>query len=496
MSGLSSCLCFMLITSVSAAEVSMMVRQPAVSGRFYPSDPVELRSRVQQFLSQAQVENVSGRVLAIIVPHAGYDYSGQVAAHAFRQIQDGPFKSVVIISPSHQVAYDGISTWPSGAYETPLGMAQVDVELANEIREAMHDPYDRSAKKSGEEWDKKRGLGFYAPAHRREHAIEVEIPFIQEALPDAKIVPMVVGAQNNRSIEQLTRMMIRMMQRPEILFVLSVDLSHFHTYEEAVQLDRAGLHAVERLDAEDFLDSYNAGKTEWDCPVGVVSLLQAADSLSAQGELLKYANSGDVTSDKSRVVGYSAVQISLPPPTQDEDWLTGEEQQKLLKIARETIERHLAGEDPGPADVKSERLQRNGMAFVTLEKQGQLRGCIGYTQPYWPLHETIVRGAIAAATQDARFPPVQSSELGDIEIEISVLTPLREVENWRDITVGLHGLHIEKQGHRGLLLPQVATDYGWTRVEFLEHTCQKAGLPVGAWKEGAKLYTFSAQVFH
>jgi AmmeMemoRadiSam system protein A len=178
------------------------------------------------------------------------------------------------------------------------------------------------------------------------------------------------------------------------------------------------------------------------------------------------------------------------------DQLNPQEQKTLLRIARETIGRKTRGDKPGKVEIPSESLERPCGAFVSLHKHGQLRGCIGTFTSSRPLVNTVQEMAVSASAQDPRFPPVGEDELEDVDIEISVLSPLREIKDVSEIEVGRHGIYITKGFHSGVLLPQVAVEYGWDRDTFLEHTCIKAGLPPDTWKQaGVKIEIFEAQVF-
>jgi AmmeMemoRadiSam system protein B/AmmeMemoRadiSam system protein A len=458
-------------------KIKLPIRQPSVSGIFYPSDPSELRDMVDKILESAKKVEVEGRILALVVPHDKMIYSGSVAAESFKQLEGREeIKTVVIVGPSHYIAFGGISVYPEGYFKTPLGLVEIDSTLAREIinMDAM--------------------IRYYSPAHEREHAIEVELPFIQRINEKAKIVPMVVGSQSSKAIQVLESIFTHILSREDTILVMSVDLSYYHPYEQAVKLDKAGLVAIEKLDAREFLEKVNSDETEVDNPAGIMAMLMAAESLGGHASLLKYANSGDVTGDKSAVVGYGAVMVTLPP--KEEIKLDDASRKELLKIARLSIEEYLkSGNIPKLKPQHSELLKKSG-AFVILEKAGNLRGCIGYTQAIMPLYETVTRAAIAAATQDTRFKPVSKEELKQLEISISVLSPLRRIENVNEIEVGKHGLVIRKGGHSGLLLPQVATEEGWDRITFLRHTCLKAGLPFDAWMDKeTEIYVFTADTF-
>ena len=467
----------------ASGEVSKSIRPPAVSGYFYPSDPRELKKMVSDMLERAEKVEVKGRILALIAPHAGLKYSGRVAAEAFKQLEGrDEIKTVVIIAPSHYVAFDGISVYKEGAYQTPLGLVEIDSQLAEEIIKI--DP---------------KSIRFYPPAHSREHAVEVELPFIQTVLPKAKIVPIVVGEHGGKGVELLKEIFSKVFQREDAVVVLSVDLSHYHPYNTAVKLDRAGLEAIQRLDPIEFGERVESGQTEIDNPAGVMALLMAARAAGAtEAKLLKYANSGDVTGDKSAVVGYAAVMIVAPEKAGAELKLSEEDKKELLRIARESIEGYLREKKIPKFEPKSEALRRNCGAFVTLKLNGQLRGCIGYMEPIMPLYMAVSRAAVAAATQDPRFPPVTLEEMKRIEIEISVLSPMVRIDDPEKVVVGKHGLYIRNRrlGRSGVLLPQVAVEMGWNREEFLRGVCRKAWLPEDAWKwDDTELYVFTAEVF-
>jgi hypothetical protein len=268
-------------------------------------------------------------------------------------------------------------------------------------------------------------------------------------------------------------------------------------------LDTSGINAIEKLDAEWFLKQIQNGDTEIDAPIAVLAGINLANKYNAKAKLLKYANSGDVTGDKSRVVGYSSIVIYIPEDAEkkgelimESEYLTKEERQKLLEIAKFSIREAVTGKRQFMPDVTEPHLKENCGAFVTIKERGELRGCIGYIEAVKPLYETVKDVARSAAINDYRFSPVREEELGDIELEISVLTPLKKITDINEIEVGKHGLVIRQGLNSGLLLPQVATEYGWDRDTFLQHTCMKAGLPPAAWKDkSSQIYIFSAEVF-
>ncbi|MEW5768338.1 MAG: AmmeMemoRadiSam system protein B [bacterium] len=464
---------------------SKVIRGPVVAGMFYPGDKAVLREDVDDFLANVEPEKGIERVLAVLVPHAGYTYSGQVAAYSFKQLKGRDIKRVILVGPSHHVAFSGISIEPEGAYETPLGLVPIDEGLA-------------------EEWmGESEEVRFYPPAHVKEHALEVELPFLQRILTDFSILPVIIGSHSYETAVTLSRLLVKALSDKQTVLVVSADLSHYHPYGEAVRLDRAGLEAIENLDVETFANRVNKGETEIDAPGAIMAMILTANSMApTQVKLLKYANSGDVTGDRSRgVVGYAALMITKRPAQTEEkadDQAKADEnlQEDLLKLARHTIETYVREGQMPPFEAKGnqELLEHRG-AFVTIHKHGQLRGCIGYIEPIYPLYKAIMQAAVSAATRDHRFPPLSPDELSEIDLEISILTPPKRISDVNEIKVGRDGLIMKKGHYQGLLLPQVATEYNWDRETFLEHTCLKAGLPKDSWKDkGVEIYTFMAQV--
>jgi len=479
------CLALVFLCSCSNSY-SEDVRKPAVAGTFYPGNKEELAKKVDDFLANAKKPDIKGRVLAIIVPHAGYEYSGQVAAYSFKQLEAADFKKIIIISPSHYVSFDGMSVYNKGAFETPLGIVKIDEELADKIIA------------------KDKRFIFYPEAHLKEHAIEVELPFLQRVYKDKdfKIVPITMGNPEASDIRILSDALYDVVDK-DTLLIISVDLSHYYPYDKAVELDANSTGAIEKLDAQKMLEDINNHNTEIDAPIAVLAGIMFANRRDAKAVLLKYANSGDVTGDKSRVVGYSSILIYAPEGEETkeglivkDEYLNKEEKQKILEIARLSIIEAVTGKKQFLPNVTEDRLKENCGAFVTIKENGQLRGCIGYIQAVKPLYETVKDVAKSAAVNDYRFNPVGQDELDKLELEISVLTPLKKIKDISEIEVGKHGLYMKKGFNSGLLLPQVATEYNWDKKTFLEETCRKAGLSQDAWKDkSTEIYTFSAEVF-
>jgi AmmeMemoRadiSam system protein A len=356
--------------------------------------------------------------------------------------------------------------------------------------------------------DKWKEIRFVPQAHHQENSLELQIPFLQTALKSFKLVPIAMEPDWSwETCQYLASAIAETVMGKNVLLVASTDLSHFHTYQTAVDLDRIVLNHIERFDVEGLNRDLRSNRAEA-CGGGpVVTIMLAARALGAnKGQVLKYLNSGDVTGDRSRVVGYAAGVFYRSAGGKEKmkeekkvgvDLGLNEEEKKILHhIAKTVIENKAKGRPVPEFKIESPILKENRGAFVTIHKKRQLRGCIGYIEGHGPLHHTIQEMAEAAAFRDPRFSPVKEKELSELDIEISVLTPLQRVKDVSEIQVGTHGIYIKKGWSSGLLLPQVATEYRWDRQTFLEHTCQKAGLPSAAWKEkDTEIYIFSADIF-
>jgi AmmeMemoRadiSam system protein B/AmmeMemoRadiSam system protein A len=488
---------FLLMDSLSMGQTQKggkergmeTIREPAVSGMFYPEKPDVLSRDVKRYLENAKKEKIDGEVIALVSPHAGYMYSGQVAAYAYKLIEGKNFSSVVVIAPSHRALFKGAAIYDRGSYRTPLGLVPIDVDLSKKMME------------------RRKEIQFIPEAHSQEHALEVQIPFLQEVLKTFKLVPIVMEPYWSwESCQSLASVIAEAVRGKNVLLVASSDLSHFHSYEKAVALDRIVLDHIDRFDPEGLNGDLKKGRCEA-CGGGpLLTIMLAAKALGAnKGKVVKYLNSGDVTEDRSRVVGYGAgVFYKASGGTgQKEEKKAGvdlglneAEKKTLHHIAKAVIESKARGKSVPAFNVESDLLKENRGAFVTIHKRGQLRGCIGYIEGHGPLYKTIEEMAEAAAFRDPRFSPLKEKELPEIDIEISVLTPLRKITDVNEIEVGKHGIYIKQGWYSGLLLPQVATEYRWDRETFLEHTCQKAGLPSKAWKErDTEIYIFSADIF-
>lgn len=465
------------------------IRQPVVAGSFYTANQKTLSQEIDRYLSNVRAKAISGKPIGLISPHAGYMYSGQVAAYAYKQVEGMAYDAVVVIAPSHRVYFNGASVDNVEGYRTPLGVVPVETELAEKIIEQS--PL----------------VSFYPQAHMQEHSLEVQIPFLQRVLKNFRLIPIVMGDQDISTCEKIASTIAEVIKGKNILIVASSDLSHFHPYDKANALDQKVIDHINNYDPQCLASDLRLHKTEA-CGGGpIITALLIGELLGAnRAQVIHYANSGDVTGDYSGVVGYAAGiiyensskngQKTEKNPVGVDLGLSEDEKELLHQLAKETI-RSKIEKTPFPRfEVNSKTLKEPRGAFVSLHKSGMLRGCIGHIRSNRPLHETVKDMSLAAAFEDPRFPPLSRDELDQVDIEISVLTPLKKITDINEIDVGKHGIYIVKGFYSGLLLPQVATEYGWDRIAFLEHTCTKAGLYKNAWKEkDTELYIFSADVF-
>jgi AmmeMemoRadiSam system protein B/AmmeMemoRadiSam system protein A len=472
-----------LAIAVTALGSAQEIRKPVVAGAFYDGNKDALAARISAYLDNVKdLPAVTQEVQALICPHAGYIYSAPTAAYAYRFVQGQPYETVVIIGTSHQHGFDGCSIYPRGGYETPLGVAAVDEELASQIA-------------------KSSGFSYVPEAHAKEHSVEVQIPFIQKTLPDTKIVPIVMGYPSRRTVYALGNALGEILKSApkKILIVASTDMSHYLSKEDANAVDSKTIDLIEKLNTSAIIDKVGAGENLMCGGGGVAAAILALKKTGKPHvEVLHYADSSEASGDSGHVVGYLAAAITVEPAEKapEEFSLSNNEKKELLRLARQSVESYInEGRVPDYKTDNPDFLGEKG-AFVTLKKRGELRGCIGFIEPLFPLYEAVIRTAVYAATEDTRFTPVTRDELKDLGYEISVLTPLQKIDNPRAVRVGKHGLVISMGKNRGLLLPQVPVENSWDRETFLNQACVKAGLPPDAWKKGAEIFVFEAIVFH
>jgi AmmeMemoRadiSam system protein B/AmmeMemoRadiSam system protein A len=455
-------------------------RTPKVAGKFYPDDQVELHDLVNEFLDRQPDPAITKKPRILVVPHAGYDYSGLVAASGYRHLVGHAYDGVVVVGFTHRAQFDGSSVDTRSAYQTPLGLLPVDREAAAVL---LTHP----------------GLVHLEEAHElEEHSLEVQLPFLQVALSRVRVVPVLMGNASLEDAGRLAGAFAHLARLGDYLFVFTTDLSHYHPYSEAEHLDEGTVNAILFETPQAVYRLFQRAELEA-CGRGpiVASLLLAAKLGYPKPEILSYANSGETAGNPSSVVGYAAIGMFDRSPEPATQTLSRESGQALVVAARQTLERALAKREPA-REVRLERyaeLSRANGLFVTLRKHGRLRGCIGRIETNEPLSSTIRAVALDAALRDSRFEPVKPEELDDLQVEVSVLTPPRKLAQPKDLVAGRDGVILEHEGHSGVFLPQVWEETGWARIEFLQELAsQKAGLPPDAWQR-ANLSVFQDQVF-
>jgi MEMO1 family protein len=431
------------------------VRPPAVAGLFYPEDARDLADEVAAHLDATEeTAQQPGFPKAVIVPHAGYVYSGPVAASAYDLLRParGIVKRVVLLGPCHRVPVRGLALPQASAFATPLGRIPLDAEAVSAIRELPQ-------------------VLESAATHAEEHALEVQLPFLQRVLGEFSLVPLVVG---DADPEEVAEVLDRLWGGPETLLVISSDLSHYHPYESAQAIDRATVRAILGLDAG-ISHEQACGATP------VAGLLIAARRRGLSPRLLDCRNSGDTAGDKRRVVGYASFALGA-----ESGGYGAEHGRTLLSIARASIARALgAGSEPTATDATW--LAESRATFVTLTQGEELRGCVGALEARRSLAEDIAANALAAAFEDSRFKPLALEELARTRIEVSLLSTAKTVafedhaDLLRRLRPGVDGVILEQldEGRRATFLPQVWEDLA-DPGEFIAHLKRKAGLAADA----------------
>ena len=460
------------------------IRKPAVAGSFYAGDAKELRQDVLNCFSRCK-NPLMEHVQAVIVPHAGYVFSGVTAASAFAAINPGAeYEHIFLLGPSHHV-YLGEASVNIGAsaYATPLGNVPVDTALCKDLME-------------------KSDVITYAPeAHESEHCLEVELPFLQYHMKNmSSIVPIIIATQELTTLKKIADTLKPYLNEKN-LFVISSDFSHYPAYKDAMMVDGLTKDSIMTGKVEAFVNA-----TLHNQELGIDHLATSACGMAPIATLLMmtendanikphhvmYCNSGDSPyGGKDKVVGYHSFVFTTETSGFD---LTSEDRKQLKSIAYHTIKATLDGQKYESGKLSDVLLTKCG-AFVSLHKKGRLRGCIGHFGEDMPLYQVVEHMAKAAAFEDPRFCGVTMEELDDIDIEISVLTPMKRIHDIDEFKLGKQGIFMRKGYHTGTFLPQVADEVSWTKEEFLGHCAQdKAGIGWDGWKT-AELYTYEAIVF-
>jgi len=474
-------------------------RQPVAAGRFYPADKEELIKNLSQLFDSCKKTKENWQVRAIISPHAGYIFSGKIAASAFSSVpKNKVYKNIFILGSSHVMYFNGASVYNEGDYITPLGKAKVNKEIANALIL------------------KNKVFAFPVTSHQNEHSIDVQVPFIQYYFPNTPpIVPIILGTDDESTVRKVADA-LKPYFTPDNLFVISSDFSHYPSYKNAVETDRLTAMSIISGSPKTFLTRLNDNSSEnipglvtsmcgWTS--GLTLLYLTEGNKKIEYRLIDYCNSGDTPAGgKAEVVGYNALAVIETAQEKNHSKEAGksfsftrEEQKILFEIAKGNIQSQFPGNKKFEIDEKSmpEKLKKPMGAFVTLKINGNLRGCIGnfnMTGTPIPLYNVVAESAISSAFEDPRFNPLTREEYKNTSMEITVLGPLVRINSIKEIILGRHGIYIKKGLRAGTMLPQVATENGWTVEEFLGFTSRdKAGLGWDGWKD-AELYIYEGVV--
>lgn len=462
------------------------IKEADLSGSWYPADRGKLTSLIESYLNQAKVNLEKKEILGIISPHAGLSFSGPIAAYGFKALAGRKIEKVIVVGFSHKLDYDKIAVFDKAGYKTPLGVLYRNKNLSTQLVE-----FDSQLKYDSSPFD-------------QENSVEMILPFIQVALGNPKIVLIAIGEQNWQNSEILGKALYAILkQKDNFAIVASTDLSHYLPKAQTEKVDRETAELIKEFNPKKLYKKC-ISKNKMCGTAAVAAVMLASKKLGAdKSVILAQSNSAKISGRGSKAVGYlSAAFIRNKNKQKKENdfmsnLLNQEQQRKLINIARKTLDQYIKEDKKYLPKVEDNQLKKDMGAFVTLRKNGNLRGCIGNIIAKEPLYLGVRDMAIAAATEDPRFSPVNKGELEDINIEISVLSPLEKTNDPEKIVLGKHGVLVRKGFRSGVFLPQVADETGWSKEEFMNNLCgQKAGLSPNCWKTGdCDMYIFSAEVF-
>ncbi len=492
--------CFVLLSIFIVMETYSQSRsgdrQPVAAGRFYSANKEILEKDLRQLFEICVKGTNNIKVRAIISPHAGYVFSGKVAASAFSTVdKNSEFKNIFVIGSSHIMAFEGASVYDAGDFITPLGKIKVNSDIASKLKQ------------------ENKLFNFPVNAHIQEHSLEVQMPFIQYYLSgNPMIVPVIIGTNNTNNLKKIAEI-LKPWFVPENLFVISSDFSHYPDYKNGNEVDNYTANSLISGNPQTFIDALRKNSSKnipglstsmcgWTS--GLLLLYLAEGNNNLEFKRIDYNNSGDSRyGDKDQVVGYHAIalvekSIKSGPieDLSDEISFTEEEKEKLIDIAEDNIrsmlyekKRTVINEESVPLIFKIPL-----GAFVTLKINGKLRGCIGRFISSEPLYKVVLESALSSAFDDPRFSPLTKDEFAKTDIEITVLGPMKKIDDIKKIALGKHGIYIKKDVRSGTMLPQVAIENGWSVEEFLGYTSRdKAGLGWDGWKN-ADIYIYEGIV--
>ncbi|MBU1713766.1 MAG: AmmeMemoRadiSam system protein B [Proteobacteria bacterium] len=474
---------FIRVDSINAENI----RKPVYAGSFYPAGKPELNNEIGELTAKAKRTSIripaNKSLKALILPHAGYVYSGYTASHASLVLSENQFSKVILMGPDHRIGFSNCALTDADSYQTPIGKVKIHKDAAK-LR--LQPDLFRSIPASDS----------------NEHSLEVVLPFMQTYLKKFEVIPIIIGSGDYSKFANAIEPLID----ENTLLVASSDLSHYLSYDEAVKKDRETINAILNLEKEKLSKRENSACGK----MPILIVMSLAGKYNWKPVLIHYSNSGDTAGERSRVVGYTAVAFYGDSSMENQtvsNKLTPKQGEALIKLARKTISDEL-GIKPGPdiealpsSLLEDKRFQRRSGTFVTLKIHDQLRGCIGNLDASEPITEGVRRNAINAAFNDYRFSPLTAKEFDKVEIEISILSepkPLEYIDSSdliNKLRPNVDGVIIRKGRASATFLPQV-----WEQLsspeEFLSHLCAKAGLSSDSWKKSKlEVLTYNVQYF-
>lgn len=460
------------------------IRKLAVSGTFYNNNYDQLEKEIDVLLNKQDKIKKSEKPRIIIVPHAGLIYSGDIQASAYKQIQGEFYDKIILLGVGHSHSGEYAAVISEGSWETPFGNLGIDTNLANKLIDNKYIVEDEIP-------------------HLKEHSLEMQTIFLKKLLPNSNIVPILIGNPSDETIYSVSYKIATIFDENTLL-VISTDFSHYPNYEDAIKVDSNTIDAIlsgnyrvlEKAISENKDGKYTNLETSA-CGEKAVSIgLIISNLLSINNiEKIAYSNSGDVSGDISRVVGYTSIGFW----SQDIRQLnfSYNAKKELFGFSKKILVDYYNKKIFPKYTFSSQEIYLPGGAFVTLKKNGELRGCIGTFEPNLTMGEIIKELTIASATKDSRFPPVTQEELKDIDIELSILSIPKKIDDFKKIEIGLHGVKININGKTGTFLPEVAVENNWDLVTFLENLCtQKMGLNKDCYKStDSEIYIYTTDHF-
>ncbi|MFH1394826.1 MAG: AmmeMemoRadiSam system protein B [Candidatus Omnitrophota bacterium] len=504
-----------MILMLNTGVEDAVSKQADLAGIWYPGSPEKLKAEVATYLNNAQVGHINGNIIGAIAPHAGIRFSGPIAAYTYRALAGQNLTKLVIVGFSHKYYFPNtVSVFSDDSFITPLGSIKIDMPLSEKIMASNP------------------SIKNFPEAFASENSIELQLPFIQTVFGDnIQVVLISLCDQSKENAEMLADTLYKVLKdEKNFAVVASTDMCHYLSYFEAERRDRNTIKEIQAFEPELFYLASAKEDHKLMCGYGAVyAVMETSKKLGADKSIvLKYGNSGDFAPQtKNSVVGYLSAlfiktaeedntnvvgdekntEINFPETSETEDAVQGKKEEigmlneaqrkELLKIARDSIKLYLEKGKRLNVQTDDALLKENMGAFVTLHETGRLRGCIGRIIAAGPLYLAVRDMAIAAAVEDPRFRPLSLDELGKVDIEISVLSPMKKINDSDEIVMGKHGVMIKDGLRSGVYLPQVADETGWDRETFMNSLCvNKAGLSQDAWKTGScEIYVFTAEVF-